>query len=88
MSGELETYQKLNLLNSYINEVKCKGRPPKWYKNFCEYLHYNDHVLMFISMNMYEYIDEAKNYLNNADAGTVNEIYFGSGFSPYGQFIG
>ena len=39
-------------------------------------------------MNMYEYIEEAKNYLNNADAGTVNEIYFGSGFSPYGQFIG
>ena len=76
---QLETYQKLDILNSYLHGLKGKGRPPNWYKRFCEFLHYNNYVLMFETMNMYDYIEDAKYFLNNTDAGTVNEIYYHTG---------
>ena len=75
----LETYQKLEILNSYLDGLKGKGRPPKWYKMLCEFLHYNNYVLMFETMNMYDYIEDAKHFLNNTNAGMVNEIYYHTG---------
>lgn len=86
--SELETYQKLNLLNAYLAELKGKGRPPKWYRNLTDYLHEEDLIHMFEGDSVFENRERIKTYLNNADAGMVNEIYYGIGFSPYGQFIG
>ena len=85
---ELETYQKLNLLNSYLNEVKCRGRPPRWYKILVTYLHENDIIHQFQGDTIYTNIETIKRYINNTDAGRLSDIYFGSGFSAYGQFIG
>lgn len=84
---ELETYQKLNLLNSYLNGLKIRGRPPRWYKNMVNYLHDNDIIHLFEGDSVFDNHIIIKIYLNKTDAGMVNEIYYNTGFS-YGQFIG
>ena len=86
--SELETYQKLNLLNCYMAELKGKGRPPKWYKNMIDYLHEEDLIHMFENDSVFENIERIKIYLNHTDAGRLNDIYYNIGFSPYGHFIG
>ena len=85
---ELETYQKLNILNALINEVKCRGRPPKWFKNLITYLHENDIIHQFEGDNIYSNIDTIKRYINSTDAGRLSNIFYGANFSAYGQFLG
>jgi hypothetical protein len=86
--SELETYQKLNLLNSYLADLKCKGRPPKWYRNMANYFHDNNIILLFEGDSVFDNSEIIKIYLNNTDAGMVNEIYYNTGFSAFGQFVG
>tara|TARA_Y100000114_G_scaffold120863_1_gene115923 strand:+ start:10067 stop:10339 length:273 start_codon:yes stop_codon:yes gene_type:complete len=89
--SELETYQKLNLLNSYLADLKCKGRPPKWYKNLVEYLeeiHDNIPFSCLMGEPIYCHVETINDFINYADAGQVNELYYAAGFSPYGQFVG
>ena len=52
------------------------------------YFHENDIIHLFDGDSIYTNIENIKIYLNQTDAGMVNEIYYGAGFSPYGQFVG
>ncbi len=77
MSGEMETYEMLDIFNNKLDQIKCKGRPPKWFTRLCEYLHYSDKVPMYIAENSgYSMVPDAKYYLNNTCAGSVRNAFY------------
>ena len=88
MPIELETYQKLNLLNASLAGLSRKGRPPKWYKNIIDYLrdpHIGIPFFCPYGEPIYYHIEDIYNFINTTDAGSVNNIYFIAGFSVYGE---
>jgi hypothetical protein len=52
------------------------------------YFHDNNIILLFEGDSVFDNSEIIKIYLNNTDAGMVNEIYYNTGFSAFGQFVG
>ena len=69
------TYQLANKLETELNYLSGRGRPPKWYKSLVDYFHDNDIIHIFEGDSVWKNRLEILGYITTIDLQGLKNIY-------------